>query len=75
MKDIVRELVYKLDEEGHQEAISIVLAFTSNPIKAAKLEFELEQHRAKVEALKVKLREHKSLWDKICPFTISIKRK
>jgi hypothetical protein len=41
----------------------------------ARKEFTEERFRAAVEEEKVRLRTHRSLWDRIFPFTITVRRK
>lgn len=43
--------------------------------RIAREEVEQERFRAAVEAEKSRLRTHRSLWDRLFPFTITIRRK
>ena len=43
--------------------------------KQALLELEEEQFREEVEKYKTKLREHRSIWDKLFPYKILIIKK
>lgn len=56
-----------MDVSGHELRAAMVR-------ERARIELAQEQFRARVEQEKVRLRAHRSLWDRLFPYTITRKK-